>query len=40
MSNKQIVEILKSNGINLGNKNDDYSVRDVWVFIDKIKKSR
>ena len=38
MSNKQIVEILKSRGIQRRNKNDDYSVKDVWVCIAKMKK--
>ena len=38
MSNKQIVEILKSRGIKRRNKNDDYSVKDVWVCIAKMKK--
>jgi len=38
MSNKQIVEILKSKGIKRRNKNDDYSVKDVWVCIHKMKK--
>jgi len=38
MSNKQIVEILKSKGIKRRNKNDDYSLKDVWVCIDKMKK--
>ncbi|MDC1133521.1 hypothetical protein OAT42_01220 [Alphaproteobacteria bacterium] len=38
MSNKQIVEILKSKGIKRRNKNDDYSVKDVWVYIHKMKK--
>ncbi len=38
MSNKHIVEILKSKGIKRRNKNDDYSLEDVWVCIDKMKK--
>ena len=38
MNNKQIVEILKSKGIKRRNKNDDYSLKDVWVCIDKMKK--
>ena len=37
-SNKQIVEILNSKGIKRRNKNDDYSVKDVWVCIEKMKK--
>ena len=32
------IEILKSKGIKRRNKNDDYSVKDVWVCIDKMKK--
>ena len=28
------IEILKSKGIKRRNKNDDYSVKDVWVCID------
>ena len=38
MSNKHIVEILKSKGIKRRNKNDDYSLKDVWVCIQKMKK--
>ena len=38
MTNKQIVEILKSKKIKRRNKNDFYSVKDVWVCIDKMKK--
>ena len=33
MTNKQIVEILKSKKIKRRNKNDFYSVKDVWVCI-------
>ena len=32
------IEILKSKGIKRRNKNDDYSLKDVWVCIDKMKK--
>ena len=39
-TNKQIVEILKSKGIKRRNKNDDYSIKDVWVCIQKIKKRK
>ena len=38
VSIKQIVEILKLKSIRRRNKNDDYSVKDVWVRIDKMKK--
>jgi len=37
-SNKEIVEILKVKGIKKRNKRDEYSVKDVWVCIDKMKK--
>ena len=37
-SNKKIVEIFKSKGIKRRNKNDDYSVKIIWVCIDKLKK--
>ena len=37
MTNKQIVEILKSKKIKRRNKNDFYSVKDVWVCIKKLK---
>ena len=37
-SNKEIVEILKLKGIKRRNKNDDYSVKDMWVCIKKLKK--
>ena len=37
-SNKRIVEILKSKGIKRRNKNDDYSIKDVWVCVKKMKK--
>ena len=37
-SNKKIVEIFKSKGIKRRNKNDDYSVKDVWVCVDKMNK--
>ena len=40
LSNKQIVEILKSKGIKRRNKNDFYSVKDVWVCIKKLKKRK
>ena len=37
-SNKQIVEILKLKGIKRRNKNDDYTIKDVWVCLQKLKK--
>ena len=37
MTNKQIVEIVKSKKIKRRNKNDFYSVKDVWVCIKKLK---
>ena len=37
-SNKEIVEILKVKGIKRRNKNDDYSVKDVFMCIKKLKK--
>ena len=37
-SNRKIVEILKLKGIRRRNKKDYYSVKDVWVCIDKMKK--
>ena len=37
-SNKRIVEILKSKGIKRRNRNDDYSVKDAFMCIKKIKK--
>ena len=37
-SNKQIVEILKSKGVKRRNKNNDYSIKDVWVCVKKMKK--
>ena len=39
-SNKRIVEILKSKGIKRRNKNDDYSIKDVFMCITKLKKKR
>ena len=36
-NNKEIVEILKVKGIKRRNKNDDYTVKDVWVCIKKLK---
>ena len=38
MTNKQIVEILKSKGIKRRNQNDFYSVKDVFMCITKLKK--
>ena len=38
MTNKQIVEILKSKGIKRRNQNDNYSVKDVFMCITKLKK--
>ena len=37
-SNKRIVEILKSKGIKRRNKNDDYSVKDVIMCLNNLKK--
>ena len=37
-SDKKIVEILKSKGIKRRNKNDNYSVKDVFMCITKLKK--
>mgnify|MGYP001993967358 CR=1 FL=1 len=39
-SNKEIVEILKSQRIKRRNKNDDYSVKDVFMCIKNLKKKR
>ena len=39
-SNKQIVEILKSKGVKRRNKNDDYTIKDVWVCIKKMKQRK
>ena len=36
-SNKKIVEILKVKGIKRRNKNDEYSVKDVFMCIKKLK---
>ena len=36
-SNKEIVEILKVKGIKRRNKNDDYSVKDVFMCIKKLE---
>ncbi len=36
-SNKEIVEILKVKGIKRRNKNDEYSVKDVFMCIKKLK---
>ena len=35
---KQIVEILKSKGTKRRNQNDNYSVKDVFMYITKLKK--
>ena len=37
-SNKEIVTFLNLNGIKRRNKKDNYSVKDVWVCIQKLKK--
>ena len=37
-TNKEIVNHLKDYKIKRRNKNDDYSVKDIWVCIDKMKK--
>ena len=39
-NNKEIVEILKVKGIKRRNKNDDYSVKDVFMCIKKLKKEK
>ena len=36
-TNKQIVEILKLKGIKRRNKNDDYSIKDIFMCIKKNK---
>ena len=36
-SNKKIVKILKVKGIKRRNKNDEYSVKDVFMCIKKLK---
>ena len=36
-SNKKIVEILKVKGIKKRNKNDEYSVKDVFMCIKKLE---
>ena len=36
-NNKEIVEILKVKGIKRRNKNDEYSVKDVYMCIKKLK---
>ena len=37
-SNKEIVTFLNLNGIKRRNKKDNYTVKDVWVCIQKLKK--
>ena len=37
-TNKQIVKILKSKRILRRNKKDEYTIKDVWVCIQKMKK--
>ena len=37
-SNKEIVTFLKLNGIQRRNKKDNYTMKDVWVCISKLKK--
>ena len=36
-NNREIVEILKAKGIKRRNKNDEYSVKDVFMCIKKLK---
>ena len=36
-NNREIVEILKVKGIKRRNKNDEYSVKDVFMCIKKLK---
>ncbi len=37
-SNKEIVTFLNLNGIKRRNKKDNYTMKDVWVCIQKLKK--
>ena len=37
-SNKEIVTLLNLNEIQRRNKKDNYTVKDVWVCIQKLKK--
>lgn len=37
-SNKEIVTFLNFNGIKRRNKKDNYTIKDVWVCINKLKK--
>ena len=37
-SNKEIVTFLNLNGIQRRNKKDNYTMKDVWVCISKLKK--
>ena len=37
-SNKEIVTFLDLNGIKRRNKKDNYTIKDVWVCINKLKK--
>mgnify|MGYP001251907499 CR=1 FL=1 len=39
-SNKEIVSFLNLNKIQRRNKKDDYTMKDVWVYISKLKKKR
>ena len=39
-SNKEIVSFLNLNKIQRRNKKDDYTMKDVWVCISKLKKKR
>ena len=39
-SNKEIVTFLNLNGIRRRNKKDNYTIKDVWVCIQKLKKSK
>ena len=37
-SNKEIVTFLNLNGIKRRNKKDNYTMKDVWICIKKLKK--
>ena len=39
-SNKEIVTLLNLNGIKRRNKKDNYTMKDVWVCIQKLKKRK
>ena len=39
-SNKEIVTFLNLNGIKRRNKKDNYTMKDVWVCTQKLKKRK